>query len=187
MKFNSALIALSVSALLFSEIASADITGTDSVQMTFQTTVTTGTCKAIVVNGEGKNVSTIGYGEVFTSEIAQKTRVVPLKIALSNCSGVSVAKVEAKAGSGGTCSGDNVDGDSYAAGQNAAFEIWGGAVDSGVQLSCKTPPAAQDVTITNGTGEYPMNSRIVVANGKTIDDVTAGAANAPVTFVVTYP
>lgn len=54
MKFTSALITLSVSAVLFSGMGRAAITGTDSVQMTFKTTVTTGTCKAIVVNGDGK-------------------------------------------------------------------------------------------------------------------------------------
>lgn len=54
MKFTSALITLSVSAVLFSGVVRAAITGTDSVQMTFKTTVTTGTCKAIVVNGDGK-------------------------------------------------------------------------------------------------------------------------------------
>lgn len=46
MKFTSALITLSVSAVLFSGMGRAAITGTDSVQMTFKTTVTTGTCKA---------------------------------------------------------------------------------------------------------------------------------------------
>ncbi|EYH98066.1 putative fimbrial protein StaE, partial [Salmonella enterica subsp. enterica serovar Heidelberg str. N653] len=47
--------------------------------------------------------------------------------------------------------------------------------------------AAQEVTITNGAGTYPMTSRIVVANGKSLSDVTAGDVTAPVTFVVTYP
>ncbi|MCQ8076860.1 fimbrial protein, partial [Salmonella enterica] len=72
MKFTSALITLSVSAVLFSGVVRAAITGTDSVQMTFKTTVTTGTCKAIVVNGDGKNVSTIGYGETYKSDLNKK-------------------------------------------------------------------------------------------------------------------
>ncbi|EAZ9631084.1 fimbrial protein [Salmonella enterica subsp. enterica serovar Typhimurium] len=185
MKFTSALITLSVSAVLFSGVVRAAITGTDSVQMTFKTTVTTGTCKAIVVNGDGKNVSTIGYGETYKSDLNKKA--MPLSIVFSNCSGVTIAEVEAKAGTGGTCSGDNLDGDSYAAGLNTAFEIWGGDADTGVKLSCKTPPAAQEVTITNGAGTYPMTSRIVVANGKSLSDVTASDVTAPVTFVVTYP
>lgn len=185
MKFNSVLLTLSVSAILFSGMAIAEITGTTSVEMTFKTTVTTGTCKAEVLDGSGANVLTIGYGEIFKSDINKK--VMPLSISFSNCSGVTIAEVEAKAGTGGSCSGDNLDGDSYAAGLNTAFEIWGGVVDTGVQLSCKTPPAAQEVTITDGKGSYPMNSRIVVAKGKTLSDVTAGDVTAPVTFVVTYP
>ncbi|HCM1914415.1 TPA: fimbrial protein [Salmonella enterica subsp. salamae serovar 28:r:e,n,z15] len=181
MKFNSALLALSV---LFSGMVSANITGTTSAQMTFKTTLKTGTCTAIVVNGSGKNVSTIGYGDVFKSDIG--TRIVPLKIQFSACDGVNTATVVAKAGSGGVCSGKAYD---AGAATNTAFEIWGGegGVASGIQLACTTPPAAQEVTITSGAGEYPMESRMVVADGKTIADVTAGAATAPVTFVVAYP
>lgn len=184
MKFNSALLALSVSAVLFSGMACAAINGTPSVKMKFVTTVTTGTCTAVVLDGSGKNVSTIAYGEVYKSEIGTKT--VPLKIQFSHCSGVSNARVQAKAGSNGSCSGE-----SYYAGSatETAFEIWGGAggVTSGIKLACTTPPAAQEVTIANGTGEYPMTSRIVVADGKSIGEVKAGNASAPVTFVVSYP
>lgn len=46
MKFKSTLIALSVSTLLFSGVVSAAITGTDSVSMTIQTKVVSGTCTA---------------------------------------------------------------------------------------------------------------------------------------------
>jgi type 1 fimbria pilin len=54
-------------------------------------------------------------------------------------------------------------------------------------MSCKTPPAAQEVTITSGAGEFPMNSRIVIGKGKTVADVGTGAVTAPVTFTITYP
>ncbi|NEM19014.1 fimbrial protein, partial [Escherichia coli] len=46
---------------------------------------------------------------------------------------------------------------------------------------------AKDVTITDGTGEFPMNSRIVIGQGQTIADVGAGAVTAPVTFTIAYP
>jgi hypothetical protein len=52
-------------------------------------------------------------------------------------------------------------------------------------MSCKTPPAAQEVTITSGAGEFPMNSRIVIGKGKTVADVGTGAVTAPVTFTIT--
>ncbi|EIC2654354.1 fimbrial protein [Salmonella enterica subsp. enterica serovar Agbeni] len=187
MKFNSALLALSVSAILFSGMVNAAISGTDSVQMTFTSTVTTGTCNASVVNGAGTETAEIGFGDVYISDIANKTRIEPLKIKFTNCSGVDIATVAAKPGSGGGCSGPNSNGDSFAAGLGTGFEVWSGEADTGLMLSCKRPPAAQEVTITEGVGEFPMNSRIVVAKDRTISDVKTGSALAPVTFTVTYP
>ncbi|MBS3050064.1 fimbrial protein [Enterobacter mori] len=185
MKFNSAFIALSVSAILFSGMASATITGTGSVEMTFTTTVTSGTCTAEVLNGAGTASTEIAFGDVYKSDLVNKTRVEPLKISFTNCSGVTKAQVSAAKGAGGACGGGV--GGSYSGGLATGFEIWSGVVDTGVLMSCNTPPAAQDVTITDGAGEFPMNSRIIIEEGKTIADVSAGAATAPVTFTVTYP
>jgi type 1 fimbria pilin len=187
MTFKSAFIALSASTLLFSGMASASITGTSSAEMTFQTTVTAGTCTAKLLNNAGTEASEIAFGDVYKSDLVNKTRIEPLKIAFTNCSGVDKAAVTAAAGPGGSCSGLSNDGDSYSGGLATGFEIWSGVVDSGVLLSCKTPPKAQEVTITDGAGEMPMNSRIVVGNGQTIADVGTGAVTAPVTFTITYP
>ncbi len=41
-----------------------------------------------------ENVSTIGYGETYKSDLNKKA--MPLSIVLSNCSGVTIAEVEAK-------------------------------------------------------------------------------------------
>lgn len=187
MKFNTAFIALSVSAILFSGMAQAEITGTSSVEMTFVTTVTAGTCTAQLTNSAGAEATEIAFGDVYKSEIANKSRVEPLKITFSNCSGVDKAAITTAAGPGGACSGSNSDGDSYSAGLATGFEVWSGAVDSGVLLSCHTPPSAQEVAITDGKGEFPMNSRLVIAKGSTIDNVGTGAVTAPVTFTITYP
>ncbi|WP_313773458.1 fimbrial protein [Enterobacter huaxiensis] len=186
MKFNSAFIALSVSAILFSGMANAAITGTGSVEMTFVTTVTSGTCTAKLLNNAGTETTEIGFGDVFKSDLVNKTRVEPLKITFSNCSGVTKASVSAAKGSGGACSGTGMNGDSYSGGLATGFEIWSGVVDTGLLMSCNTPPAAQEVAITGGAGEFPMNSRIVVGQGQTIADVGTGAVTAPVTFTVTY-
>ncbi|HII4352335.1 MULTISPECIES: fimbrial protein [Enterobacter] len=187
MNFNFAFIALSVSATLFAGMANATISGVTSAELTIKTQITTGTCQATTQDGAGTTTSTVAFGDTFKSDLVNKTRVEPLTIKLTNCSGVSKATVQAKPGSGGVCSGDSADGDSYSGGLNTGFEIWSGEVDSGVLMSCKTPPAAQEVTITSGAGQFPMKSRIVVAKGKTISDVGTGAVTAPVTFVVTYP
>jgi len=187
MKLNSAFIALSVSAILFSGMANATITGTGSVEMDFVTTVTSGTCTAKLVNNAGTETTQIAFGDVFKSDLVNKTRVEPLKITFSNCSGVTKAAVTAAKGAGGECSGTSKNGDSYSGGLATGFEIWSGTVDTGVLMSCNTPPAAQEITIAGGAGEMPMNSRIVVGQGQTINDVGAGAVTAPVTFTVTYP
>lgn len=186
MKFKTTFIALSVSATLYSGMASAAITGTSSVQMDFQTKVIPGTCTAKVVNGSGTESSEIAFGDVYKSDLVNKTRVEPLKITLTNCSGVEKATVAAAKSAGGGCSGGYGTGDSYAAGLATGFEIWSGAVDTGLLMSCNTPPAPQEVTITNGSGEFPMNSRIVIAQGRGINDVGTGAVSAPVTFTVAY-
>ncbi|EOZ9284505.1 fimbrial protein [Enterobacter hormaechei] len=186
MKFKTTFIALSVSATLFSGMAGAAITGTSSVQMDFQTKVIPGTCTAKVVNGAGAESSEIAFGDVYNSDLVNKTRVEPLKITLTNCSGVEKATVSAASGAGGGCSGGDETGDSYAAGLATGFEIWSGTVDTGVLMSCYTPPSPQEVSITNGTGEFPMNSRIVIAKGRDISKVGTGAVSAPVTFTVAY-
>ncbi|ECH9257989.1 fimbrial protein [Salmonella enterica subsp. enterica] len=187
MKFKSTFIALSVSALLFSGMASAEITGTKSVEMTIKTKVVSGTCTAKVLNDAGTESAEIAFGDVYKSELEDKTRVEPLKIAFTNCSGVTKATVSAIPGAGGGCSGPNVDGDSFSAGLATGFEIWSGVVDTGLLMSCKNPPQPQEINITDGAGEFPMNSRIVIAKGRTIADVGTGAVTAPVTFTITYP
>ncbi|EAO6409103.1 fimbrial protein [Salmonella enterica subsp. salamae] len=191
MKFTPVLLALSVSVALFSGTASA-ITETKSVQMKFTSTVVTGTCTAQLVNSAGAAASEIPFGDVFRSDLTRKSRVEPLKIKFSNCSGVATAKVFAQPGAGNNCSGGESNDASFSGGLNSGvgFEVWSGSVDTGVLLNCGSagnPATTQDVTIANGTGELSMNSRIVLASGKTADQVALGTVSAPVTFVVTYP
>ncbi|HGA2726313.1 TPA: fimbrial protein [Enterobacter hormaechei] len=186
MKYNPAYIVLSVSAILFSGMASAAITGTGSVEMTVKTKVMPGTCSAQVLNDAGTAASEISFGDVYKSDLENKTRVKPLKISFSNCSGVAKATVSAAKGAGGECSGTGKNGNSYSGGLATGFEIWSGVVDTGLLMSCNTPPAAQEVNISNGKGEFPMNSRIVIGQGQAITDVGTGAVAAPVTFTIAY-
>ena len=188
MKFKTTFIALSVSATLFSGMASAAITGTSSVQMDFQTKVIPGTCTAKVVNGAGAESSEIAFGDVYKSDLVNKTRVEPLKISLTNCSGVEKATVSVASADGPkkNCSGQSGTGSSFAAGLATGFEIWSGVVDTGLLMNCNTPPAPQEVTITDGAGEFPMNSRIVIAEGRNISQVGTGAVNAALRFTVDY-
>lgn len=183
-KKSSTLLALAVSAGLFSMSAGA-ITGTSSVQATFTTTIEAGTCTAQVQDASGQPISTLAFGDVFKSDLVAKTRSEAFKIAFSGCAGVKSATVQATKGTGGSCSGAALTGDSFAGGHETGFEIWKGVADTGTLLSCKTTPV-QNVSITSATAKVDMAARIVIASGKTIADVTTGDVSAPVTFVVTY-
>lgn len=181
---SSTLIALAVSAGMFTSAASA-ITGTTSVSGTFTSTIEAGTCTAQVQNAAGTAISTLAFGDVYKSDLTAQSRSEPFKIAFSGCAGVKSASVETTKGTSGNCSGDAKDGDSFDAGNSAAFEVWKGTAGSGTLLSCKTT-SKQNVTISSGTGTMDLAARIVIAKGKTISNVTTGNVSAPVTFVVTY-
>lgn len=183
-KKSSTLIALAVSTGLFSIAASA-ITGTTSVQATFTSTIEAGTCTAQIQNAGGQAISTLAFGDVFKSDLVAQTRSEPFKIAFSGCAGVKSATVQAIPGSGGGCSGPNVDGDSFSAGNATGFEVWKGVAGSGSLMSCNTRPQ-QNVLISSATATVDMAARIVIAKDRTIANVTTGNVSAPVTFVVTY-
>ncbi|ECF5952837.1 fimbrial protein [Salmonella enterica subsp. salamae] len=182
MKKHHVLTALSFSAAFFFSTAAFAITGTDSVEMTFNAELTSTTCNAQIVDAAGTATDIINYGEVFKSEIAIKTRVVPFKIVYSDCSGVDSVDFTVKPGAGSSCSGS-----AYAATTNSvAFELWYGEVDRDTELSCQGGYMLVPLSLTKGYGENPINSRIVVANGKQITDVETGSVEAPITFVITY-
>ncbi|WP_235403545.1 MULTISPECIES: fimbrial protein [Enterobacter] len=182
---HSTLIALAVAAGVASGSASAAITGTPSVQATFTTTVTAGTCTAQIQNAGGQPISTLAFGDVFKSDLVAQSRSEPFKIAFSGCAGVKSATIQATPGSGGTCTGAATDGDSFSAGKATGFEVWKGVAATGTLLSCNTKPV-QTLNISGATASMNMAARIVLGKGQTIADVTTGDVSAPVTFVVTY-
>ncbi len=169
---------------LFASAASA-ITGTTSLQATFISTIEAGTCMAQIRDAAGKQISTLAFGDVFKSDLTAKSRSEPFSIAFTDCAGVKSATVQAQKGAGGGCSGGNSDGDSFAAGNATAFEIWQGIAGAGTLLSCNNP-TNQNVIIHSGAGGIDLAARIVVAHGWTVEDVTTGNVSAPVTFVITY-
>jgi type 1 fimbria pilin len=185
-KKSSTLIALAVSTGLFSVAASA-ITGTSSVQATFTSTIEAGTCTAQIQSAAGQPISTLPFGDVFKSDLVNQTRSEPFKIAFSGCAGVQSATITATPGTGGGCSGGNMDGDSFSAGHATGFEVWKGNTDNGTLMICDSARrVSQVVTIGSSATNVDMTARIVLAKGKNISQVTPGEASAPVTFVVTY-
>ncbi|MEG1209895.1 MAG: fimbrial protein [Leclercia sp.] len=168
---------------LFSSVACADIVGTSSLNATFTTTIVPGTCTATVKNAEGIEATDINFGSVFRSELINKSRTQAFSVDLSNCSGVAYALITAIPGAGGACS--TAGSDNFGASNNVAFEIWQDATDTGTKLSCTTQPKI-NIKTTAGDSRLSMNARIVIADAKTINDVTTGPVTAPVTFTVTY-
>ncbi|AXF60543.1 fimbrial protein [Leclercia sp. W6] len=183
MKHHAAIFTLALCCGLFSTLASAEIKGTSSLTATFVTTIIPGTCNASVKNAAGEDATDINFGDVFKSDLINKSRVEAFKINFTNCSGVVSAKVTATPGAGGACS--TATSDKFGATHNVAFEIWKGTAGAETQLSCKNP-VAQVVKLTPGSGSLDMNARIVIADDKTIGDVTTGTVTSPVTFTVTY-
>jgi P pilus assembly protein, pilin FimA len=163
--------------------AQAQITGTTSLTATFETNVVPGTCTAEIHDATGNPSSEISFGDVFRSDLTSKSRIEAFKLSFSGCSGVKNAEVQLTPGAGSNCS--TASSDRFGSTNGTAFEVWKGAADAGSVLSCTTQPK-QDVTISSGTGALDMNARIVIADDKTIADVTPGAVTSLVTFMVTY-
>lgn len=184
MKRNVTLIALALSAGFVSLAGNAaPISGTSSLNATFQTTVVPGTCVAKIMDSAGAEATEIKFNDVFKSDLINKSRTEAFKLDFSNCSGVKSIGVTAMPGAGGVCS--TATSANFGASNNTAFEIWNGVVDDGVKLDCTTQPV-QKVTLSGKSATYDMNARIVVADDKTISDVTPGDVTSQVTFTVVY-
>lgn len=168
---------------LLSFASQAQISGTSSLTATFETNVVPGTCTAEIQDSTGNASTEINFGDVFQSDLTAKSRIEAFKLNFSNCSGVKSATVQATPGAGTSCSTGSSD--KFGSTHGTAFEVWKGLADTGTVLNCTTQPT-QNVTISSGSGSLDMNARIVIADGKTIADVTPGAVTSLVTFMVTY-
>lgn len=168
---------------------SLELTPTKSLSATFTSTIEAGTCTAIIQNAAGATTSQINFGDVYKSELAQKSKVQAFKLVFSNCSGVKSADITAKPTSGG-CSGSSSNGDSYANNGGTAVatavELWRGATDTGNQFSCFNRATPQNIALSSSGTTLAMNARMVIAKDRTLADVSAGSFSAPVTFVITY-
>ncbi|TBL69513.1 fimbrial protein [Hafnia alvei] len=160
----------------------AGITGTESVQATFNATIVPGTCAATIQNSSGVVVTSLDIGDVFKQELSDKTKVTPFSIVLSNCSGVTKVNITTSGGTCATAGFTNSQGES----KNAAVEFWRNQPDSGVQFSCSNPASGQNFNMSSAALTVPMNARMIVAASKQISDVVAGNFTASLNFVLTY-
>ncbi|WP_231572440.1 fimbrial protein [Rahnella aquatilis] len=167
---------------------SLELTPTENLSATFTSTIEAGTCTAIIQNDAGAATSQINFGDVYKSELAQKSKVQAFKLVFSSCSGVKSADITVRPTAGG-CSGPSSNGDSFAnnggTATATAVELWRGATDTGSQLSCFDRTTSQNIALSSG-GTMAMNARMVIAKDRMIADVLAGSFTAPITFVITY-
>lgn len=185
MKPDITFIALALAAgLVSSSSYAAPISGTSTLNATFKTTVVPGTCTAKILNAAGEEATEIKFNDVFKSDLINKSRTEAFKVDFSNCSGVKTIGVTASPGAGSACS--NATSANFGASNNTALELWNGVADSGVRLSCTTQPEQKLALGGANASDIAMNARIVVADDKTISDVTPGDVTTQVTFTVAY-
>lgn len=189
--------ALTVAGAGISTFAQAD--GTPSLDLTVNANITAGTCSASVVGKEGET-NTIGFGNVYISEVAAKTKIESFKLRFSDCAGLNEKKatvVLAPAGVG--CAGPNAKNAEFAntttqtpKAEKTAVEVWTTDVPEGtdsVQLHCSTKNA-QTVDLAGASTttpvEFPLSARLVPVSGSGIAAITAGDFYSPTVFTITY-
>lgn len=164
---------------------------------TFTASITAGTCTVTALDDSGSATSNITMGDIYLSEVMQKSRAIPFQLKFSNCLGISTITVSNTVG---VCSGTAAQDDTFAntlkGKEDAAgmgLEIWFGAADGGGLLHCHAPENNAGNVITLGaspvtvaqTVTQAMNARIVPAVGDSTE-MTAGMFNATVNFTITY-
>lgn len=178
---------IALSLFLIACPAIADITGTPSINVTFTSTIEAGTCSTVLKDASGTSASTIDFKDIFRSDLDKKSRKEDFKIIFSSCAGVKSANITTAEA---PCSGSSSNGDSFANSNGTAtataVEIWKEQPDSGVQFSCNNN-IGQDITLTSASDtEVNFSARMVIAQGRTASDVTAGSFSTPITFLITY-
>ena len=179
---------------------SAVADGTPSLDLTVQANITAGTCAASVLDGSTAT-NTIGFGNVYISEVFAKTKVKPFKLRFSDCAGLKDKKatVTLAPSAGRGCAGGSSNlpefsnsSTSSTKASKTAVEVWTTDTPAGtdsVQFNCFTKNA-QIVDLSNATSttpvEYLLSARMVPVTGTAITAITAGDFYSPTTFTITY-
>lgn len=181
-----------------STFAQAD--GTPSLDLTVNANITAGTCSASVVGKEGET-NTIGFGNVYISEVAAKTKIETFKLRFSDCAGLvgKKATVVLAPAAGTGCAGGNSQNAEFAnvtkqtpKAEKTAVEVWTTDTPAGtdsVQFHCFNKNA-QIVDLANASTtdplEFPLSARLVPVSGYGMAAITAGDFYSPTTFTITY-
>lgn len=170
--------------------------GTTSASLTVDTIVTMGTCTATLLDTTDKPISTVAFGDVYISELANKSKKKAFKIRFSDCAGIpgKAAKLKLSPRTPG-CAANNVafaNKSSNGPASNAAVEVWTTNTPGGngsVQFNCSTVNE-QTVNLSTATVskpyDYNLSAQMIIANGGTVSSVTPGDFLSPATFTISY-
>lgn len=175
------------------------IAGQNALEMTFSTTIIPSTCMATLHDSSGKANGTVDVGDVYISEIVNKTNSRAFSLVFSDCVGLvkkmATVTLVAKTGCDGASASGNgfrnaLTGSDDAA--NVAAEVWTTNTPGGSgsqQFSCAKPVSVQvdqSSVSEETTVVFPLSTRIVLASGSTIADLQTGAFSTQAMFTITY-
>ncbi|HBA5911571.1 fimbrial protein [Escherichia coli] len=175
---------------------------TTSASLTVNSNLTMGTCSAKVMDTSDNVIDTVDIGNVYISELSAKSKIKPFKIRFSDCAGLPGKKAQLvlspKTGVG--CAGGmsntagfansiaSADGGS----SRAAVEVWTTTTPEGSgsqQFSCVQRNVI-DVDLSNASTTQPydfdLSARMIIADGRSVNDVRPGSFLSPTTFTITY-
>ncbi|EBO9257714.1 fimbrial protein [Salmonella enterica] len=181
-----------------SPLAQAD--GTPSLDLTVNANITTGTCSASII-GKGGATNTIGFGNVYISELVAKTKVETFKLRFSDCAGLKEKKatVVLSPAAGIGCAGGRAQNAEFSnattqtpKAARTAVEVWTTDVPESAdseQFHCYNKNA-QTVDLagvsTTTPVDFPLSARMVPVSGYGVSDITAGDFYSPTVFTITY-
>ncbi|AZT65403.1 fimbrial protein [Salmonella enterica subsp. enterica serovar Stanleyville] len=173
--------------------------GSNTLEMTVSTTITPSTCQATLHDNSGKANGIVDVGDVYISQIVNKTNSQAFSLVFSDCVGLAkkqaTVTLTAKTGCDGASGGGNgfrnaLNGSDDAA--NVSAEVWTTstpASSGSKQLSCASP-AQQLVDLAQASDEttvvMPLSARIVLSSGSTIADLHTGSFSTQGLFTITY-
>ncbi|EAO6762614.1 fimbrial protein [Salmonella enterica] len=181
-----------------SSLAQAD--GTPSLDLTVNANITTGTCSASII-GKGGATNTIGFGNVYISELVAKTKVETFKLRFSDCAGLKEKKatVVLSPAAGTGCAGGQSQNAEFSnattqtpKAERTAVEVWTTDVPESAdseQFHCYNKNA-QTVDLAGASTttplDFPLSARMVPVTGFGVSDITAGDFYSPTVFTITY-
>ena len=176
------------------------LAGTTSASLTVDSIVTMGTCTAQLLDTDDTEISQVAIGDVYISELRNETNKKAFKIRFSGCAGLPERKALVKLTPRGIgCGGLYANAAGFAnkntgagAAGRVSVEVWTtkDAEGTGSEIFNCFRPANKTVDLSTVTAtepyDYDLSAKMVVAEGRQLQDVILGEFLSPATFTITY-